>query len=155
MSKLNDPPARPGWLTGFRSREERATWLIREHIARRIEISGDKLEVSQCRAFLRAFDKATSGGNSCKIGLAIGGSPTDPRAMLIYGCIPRVGRVVWLPMLVLEATEKLADIWRQHGPLSGPKVHPTPPPPRTDGEPARRRIPPKVDSMLIPGRNPH
>jgi hypothetical protein len=96
MPKLNDPPARPGWLSPLRVRAQRATFLIRDHLQRRIETMKDRAEASKIRAFLRAYDRATASGNPAGVELFMEPASNNPRAALSLPAITGVGPIVFL-----------------------------------------------------------
>jgi hypothetical protein len=98
VPKLNDPPARPGWLSPLRVRAQRATFLIRDYLQRRVETVKDRAEASKIRAFLRAYDRAAANGNPAGVELSMAPAPNNLRAMLNFPAIPGVGRIAWPPV---------------------------------------------------------
>jgi hypothetical protein len=97
MAKLNDPPARPGWLTPMKVRPKRATFLIRDYLQNRVGVAQDRAEASKIRAFLRAYDRATRDGNPAGVELSMAPAPNNLRAMLNFPAIPGVSRIAWPP----------------------------------------------------------
>jgi hypothetical protein len=153
LAKWNDTPQRPAWLAGL-AWHARRTWLLRDYLQHRIEISRDRSERSNYRRFLAAFDAATSNGNVAQIELDA--LPyDDPRAFLIVPSIPSTGAVVWLPCLSIEGTEHIADIIRETSPFGRAKLHCEPIARPIDPEERKRGFPPKIQSHFYPNRPIH
>jgi hypothetical protein len=135
---------------------KRRVHLIRSYLRDRIEISDKNAEKRAIRTFLARVDRLLDSENPLSIELTVCPCEEDPLAVLIFASMPGIGRITWMPTLVIAGSEKLADIVREttpRGPI--PKYHPEPVSlPRNDDASARKRVfPPIPETRLIPGRS--
>ena len=128
---------------------QRATALLRIYLGNRVGCV-DKAESKSCRAMLRSLNEVQADGNEMGIELAI--MKAKGPAVQIYFNIHGVGPVVWLPVLVLQANDNLHQIMRETSPDRVAIDRPRPTASDPDADTSRRRVPPKVQPVLIPGR---
>lgn len=144
-----DPPAH-GRRVLLLPRDKRVDALLRDCLADRLGRS-DSREQTLLRTFLKAANGVCQGGNPAGVCLTIRRGQS-PGSYEVYPQVPGVGRVAWLPMLVTRKTARLDVIFREAAPrgvvLAEDRV------PAREGEERRVAIPPRVDTVLVPGKRP-
>lgn len=142
--KCVDPPVRRHFINNLPP-HKRATALIRGYVETRVGCI-DKGEAKACRGFLKAWHAIEADGNEMGIELAV--MPAKGNAVQFYFNVHGIGPVVWLPVLVTAANNHTHQIMRETGPnrlaiAPGPRATVDP------GDDKRRRVPPKIETVLI------
>ena len=144
-----DPPTRRHFINNLPP-HKRATAPVRGYVESRVGCK-NAAESKACRGFLRAWHEIDADGNEMGIDLAI--MPSTRNAVQFYFHIHGVGPVVWLPVLVTASNDRTSHIMRE----TGPDRVAIAPPPRGPVDPdnqTRRRIPPKVGTVLVTPKRP-
>lgn len=147
-------PAKPKGYVLRMPREQRANTLLQNYLMDRIETCKDDAERKCVRVFVKLIRSEVSKEGGQNITLAIR-KGAKPNSFEIYPNIRGEGRVGRLPMLLTSSTPKLAALFRECSPAVAPvfELPATTSSPR-DLDQQRRVIPPKVETMLVPGKRP-
>jgi hypothetical protein len=161
-----DPAVRNPWVVKM-TPHNRMDALVRQYIYNRVEKCQDKRweerdgktekvpeskrEKLIWRAFLKAVNAVTSGENPANVGVAVR-KGEKASTVEVYAAISGVGRVSWLPCVVLQGNYLLAEIMRETGPnrVKFAPDHLTIS--NENKQKVRRFIPSKVEITLIPGQ---
>jgi hypothetical protein len=146
-----DPPQRKPWMARI-THNARADALLRQYLCERIENYGDSREKGVLRTFLKRVGAAKAAGAPEGIELAIR-KGQQPNTFEVYANVHGRGRVEALPMVSMQANDKLSRIFRETGPIRVPVTgEPTVTAPGNPSEERRFVVPPKAETTLIPGR---
>jgi hypothetical protein len=150
-----DPPKRIHFINSLPP-HKRATALIRGYVEGLIESNGEprtpkgvaskKAEKLAARGFLRAWHDIEADGNEMGIDLAV--IPAKGNAVQFFFHIHGLGPVVWLPVLVTESNNHTHHIMRESGP-NRIDIAPGPRAPFDPDDETRRRVPTKIETVLI------
>ena len=141
-----DPPLRRSFINSL-APHKRATALIQGYVESRVGCK-NQAESSACQGFLKAWHAIKADGNEAGIDLAV--MPAKGNAVQFYFHIHGIGPVLWLPVLVTASNDRTAHIQREtsdHRVRIAPEFCPAVMP---EDEP-KRRVPPKVDTVLFKG----
>jgi hypothetical protein len=144
-----DPPQRKARVRGLAPHEQADT-LLRQYLCDRIERAGDKREKGVLRSFLKLINAANPGRDPGGVVLAVRRGQAY-NSFEVYPQIHGQGRVETLPLVVTQGNDRLAAIHRETGPsrlnLSDPLTTPN-----CESEERRAMVPPKVETVMVPGR---
>src|SRR3954447_6884147 len=107
-----DPPKRAGWVRVLPA-HKRATALLRQYIESRVGCV-DKSESSCCKTFLGALNAVQADDNAAGVELVIVNGP-ERGTVAIFCNMHGVGQIPWLPTLVMQGNDRLANIRRETG----------------------------------------
>jgi len=130
--------------------DQQRTALLKEYIESRLGCA-DKTESANCRSFLKAYSKATRDGNPAGIELAIRETGRFSE-VAIFSIIPGIGAVKWLPVLLTKKSDRLVHVIRETGDRMFPIERERKPFDPWDEVKPGRRVPPKVETVLVAGR---
>jgi hypothetical protein len=105
------PPPRRWWVQRMSS-SDRRSHLIAEELER-LAVARERSESSAIRGFLVAWRKATQGENPAGLELRV--VRADVNAAVVVACLPGVGRVRWMPALIVPWNHKFERIGRECG----------------------------------------
>ena len=145
-----DPVTRNPWVVKMPP-HNRMDALVRQYIYDRVEKCEAKREKLIWRAFLKAVNAVTSGENPARVGVAIRKGEKSG-SVEVYAAISGVGRVTWLPCVILQGNGKLGEIMRECGPN---RVKIAPSDLTTPGKKLGSQqsfIPTPIEITLIPGQ---
>lgn len=147
------PPVRKWWVERM-SPADRRSHLLAERLEALAE-SRPSEEAAAIRGFLRQFRKATADGNPAGFILKIKVPRKVGTHAAVFAECPGVGRVRWLPVLVVPVSDHLQRIMRECGDLP---LFPHDRVRKTDvwGEPESQRggFPPTLDPNIWSQRIP-
>ena len=145
-----DPVTRNPWVVKM-TPHNRMDALVRQYIYNRVEKCEAKREKLIWRSFLKAVNAVTSGDNPAGVGVAIR-KGEKASTVEVYAAISGVGRVSWLPIVVLQGNNFLAEIMRETGPNRVKLAPDHLTSQKGNSQDVRRFIPSKVEITLIPGQ---
>ena len=108
-------PPRKWWVERMPARDRRSH-LIMERLEMMAD-SRERGEAAAIRGFLTAWRKATKGGNPAGFTLRVRVVPKQPNHAAIFAEGAVVGRVRWLPVLVVPMSHHFTQIMRECGDL--------------------------------------
>jgi hypothetical protein len=95
---------------------DRRSHLIAERLEAIVDCR-ESGETAAIRGFLKAWRKATEGENPAGFTPRVRVVPQEPKSVINFAEIPIVGRVKWLPVLVVPMTHHFTQIMRECGDL--------------------------------------
>jgi hypothetical protein len=111
------PLSKPrAWWVERMSPRDRRSYLIAERLGMLAE-RRERGEAAAIRGFLVAWRKATEGGNPAGFTLRVVALPKKPDQAVIFAEAAIVGRVKWLPVLVVPMSYHFTQIIRECGDL--------------------------------------
>lgn len=150
--RVTDPVVRRSFINSL-TPVKRQTALVRGYIETRVGCD-DKAESKACRTFLKAWHALEADGNEMGVELGVVSVVCNKApGVQFYFYIDGVGPVKWLPVLVTASNDRTTHILREVSPDRSVYVQPSRSrgPVDPDAVP-RRRIPPKVETVLVPGK---